>query len=349
MTLTHTSCTSCFSQNTACATCGKTSCLCYKGSSFCFSCETFFSKDGSPAFCFCSDETNPNKIACDTCKVWRPTGESQWQWMNKAIPNCDCVKTKDNALKCWSCGVSRTSEQAPWEFTDRNYEYAYSCNHLNSKVEFLDGKITVYASSCYKRDLEDETPPDFGLYMDGMWTPMGPAYLLGWQDFGLPYNWTLAAQLILDIYNKATLGKWVEVGCIGGHGRTGTVLACMAVLAGQSAKDAVKYVRTSYCKKAIETKEQEWWVSWFECYMFGGTTPGRPKTFTKEDAGKPWTPEVYGYETGWVYDQSDRHLHSHTEFDDESITWATRRVVIKPESNNKKKKTKNSKKVLVKA
>lgn len=340
MSLTNIACTHCHSQNTACGLCGKTVCLCYKGSSFCYACDSFFSKDGKPAFCFCKDSENPNKVYCNLCKVWRPTGHSQWEWMNKAIPNCECEPNENNKLKCYDCGVIRSREDAPWQFSNRNYEYGYSCNHLNSEVVFLDGRIIVHASSCYQRDLTDETPPDFGLYMDGMWTPMGPAYLLGWKDYGLPYNWTWAAEAILDVYNKATVGKWVEVGCIAGHGRTGTVLACMAVLAGHSAKDAVQYIRSTYCVRSVETKEQEWFVAWFEAYMFGGTTPGRPKPW---DADRNYVPEVYEYTDGWINTRENPHLERVTEFDDESITWASRRVRIKPTDTTKKKKKKKLK------
>lgn len=46
--------------------------------------------------------------------------------------------------------------------------------------------------------------------------------------------------------------------CEGGHGRTGTALAATYIeLCGVSAKDAIKYVRKVYCKKAVESEEQE--------------------------------------------------------------------------------------------
>jgi len=47
-----------------------------------------------------------------------------------------------------------------------------------------------------------------------------------------------------------------EIGCLGGHGRTGTALACLAVLAGHSPADAVAWVRTHYCDHAVETDDQ---------------------------------------------------------------------------------------------
>ena len=43
---------------------------------------------------------------------------------------------------------------------------------------------------------------------------------------------------------RARRGELVEIGCLGGSGRTGTVLACMAVLAGVPPAEAVDWVRT---------------------------------------------------------------------------------------------------------
>ena len=55
----------------------------------------------------------------------------------------------------------------------------------------------------------------------------------------------------------------MEVGCLGGSGRTGTVLACMAVLAGVPPPEAVPWVRETYRREAVETADQEAWVQWF--------------------------------------------------------------------------------------
>lgn len=52
----------------------------------------------------------------------------------------------------------------------------------------------------------------------------------------------------------------VEVACWGGHGRTGTALACLAVLDGLPADQAVAYVRRHYRAAAVETAEQEDYV-----------------------------------------------------------------------------------------
>jgi protein-tyrosine phosphatase len=59
------------------------------------------------------------------------------------------------------------------------------------------------------------------------------------------------------VLDRARAGERVELGCLGGHGRTGTALAALAVLTGHPAADAVAWTRTTYCPKAIETPAQE--------------------------------------------------------------------------------------------
>lgn len=61
--------------------------------------------------------------------------------------------------------------------------------------------------------------------------------------------------LIEYLCNQLQSGKKVHVGCIGGHGRTGTVLAALvAHMMGE--KDAITYVRKNYCTKAVESSSQ---------------------------------------------------------------------------------------------
>jgi protein-tyrosine phosphatase len=55
----------------------------------------------------------------------------------------------------------------------------------------------------------------------------------------------------------------VEVACGGGRGRTGTALACMAVLDGVAAQQAVAFVRELYDARAVETPWQRQYVARF--------------------------------------------------------------------------------------
>jgi protein-tyrosine phosphatase len=56
-----------------------------------------------------------------------------------------------------------------------------------------------------------------------------------------------------------------RVACSGGRGRTGTALACLAILDGMSPQQAVDFVRENYNSKAIETPWQRRFVMQFGC------------------------------------------------------------------------------------
>jgi hypothetical protein len=129
------------------------------------------------------------------------------------------------------------------------------------EVTFPDGTRLRACGILDRR--EDDDRRDFGLYMDERWRPTWPAEMIEWADLGLPSAPARAAAQIRAAFGRARAGERVEVGCLGGQGRTGTVLACMAVLAGVSPSDAVAWVRRNYSPGAVETPEQEAWVLWF--------------------------------------------------------------------------------------
>jgi hypothetical protein len=128
-------------------------------------------------------------------------------------------------------------------------------------VTFPDG-TRVRASGLADRRADDDER-DFGLYLDEAWAPTWPACVIDWPDFGTPRDRPRAAADIRAAFARARAGERVEVGCLGGRGRTGTVLACMAVLAGVPPEAAVPWVRGAYDPRAVETPEQEEWVAWF--------------------------------------------------------------------------------------
>lgn len=131
-------------------------------------------------------------------------------------------------------------------------------------VTFPDG-TRVRGSSIADRRVDDPER-SFGLYLDARWAPTWPADVIAWRDFGLPEDGESAAQKIQAAFARAHRGEVVEVGCLGGSGRTGTVLACMAVLAGVPCGDAVAWIRQVYKAEAVETAEQQEWVRWFAAW-----------------------------------------------------------------------------------
>jgi Protein-tyrosine phosphatase len=129
------------------------------------------------------------------------------------------------------------------------------------RVVFPDGTAV---DACGLRDRRAEASDrDFGLYMDPRWAPTWPAELIEWEDFGVPADPQRAAAQIRGAFERACSGERVEVGCAGGLGRTGTVLACMAVLAGVPSTEAVAWVRATYDARAVETPQQEEFVRSF--------------------------------------------------------------------------------------
>jgi len=136
-----------------------------------------------------------------------------------------------------------------------------TCSHKVAEVHLPDG-TRILASSCFVR-AADEAVPDFGLYAYEGWRPNWPAAFIEWHDFGLPEDSGKASKLIREAYERARGGQTVEVGCNAGHGRTGTIISCMAILAGVPPKNAVAWTRRHYCEKAVENTQQAQWVEEF--------------------------------------------------------------------------------------
>src|SRR3954463_6144745 len=129
-------------------------------------------------------------------------------------------------------------------------------------VTFADGTTVVGARFLVDDPYRREEPPTFGLYLDKHWAPPWDHAHLPWTDYGVPDADELRAALE-DVLDRARRGERVEVGCLGGHGRTGTALACLAVLTGTPPGEAVAWVRAAYCEKAVETDEQQAFVATF--------------------------------------------------------------------------------------
>lgn len=160
------------------------------------------------------------------------------------------------------------------------------CKHWRAPFR-LEGGLTVTASAYSDRPWpSDPVPldpaPDFGLYFDDLWaserlftTPgFTPPFLgpkrrqarLSWDarevciypmvdgsDPGNLREFCRAGEWVIDTLND---GRTVDVGCIGGHGRTGTMLATILVLQGVEAHEARNRVWDDYCEEAIETVTQ---------------------------------------------------------------------------------------------
>ncbi|MBU5344733.1 protein-tyrosine phosphatase family protein [Paenibacillus lautus] len=116
-----------------------------------------------------------------------------------------------------------------------------------------------------RRPLPPGLQPTFALYLLGRepapvtwesrWIP--------WSDFWLPKNKVAAADALREAWTRAEVER-VEIACGGGIGRTGTALACLAVIDGVPHHKAVDYVREHYTPRAVETPWQRRFVSRFK-------------------------------------------------------------------------------------
>lgn len=111
---------------------------------------------------------------------------------------------------------------------------------------------------------QDHSPgpqPEFGVYLAT--NDPGPfRWSYRWvecRDFRTPVDRDEALAALSEAYRRAETER-VEIACGGGVGRTGMGLAALAVLSGVAPHGAVRWVRTHYHRRAVETPWQRRWV-----------------------------------------------------------------------------------------
>ena len=79
-------------------------------------------------------------------------------------------------------------------------------------------------------------------------------------DYGTPADRMTFSALLEDIADRLTRGERLYVHCMGGIGRTGTVLACLLKRLGVDG-DAVSVVRGIYLATAVESPAQRCFIA----------------------------------------------------------------------------------------
>ena len=132
--------------------------------------------------------------------------------------------------------------------------------HLRTPVKI--GPHTVHASS-YTGKWPHLDPPQAALFLDQAWK--GVAFPVSmrkdllcvehWEDRGVVPVPELVS-LVDWVIDRLQEGLTVDIGCLGGHGRTGTVLAAMlANVEALTAAAAITAIRGRYCKEAVEADQ----------------------------------------------------------------------------------------------
>lgn len=157
------------------------------------------------------------------------------------------------------------------DFKDRIW-----CLHKRDVIPI--GKNVILASEYFSTaDILKPPVPDTGVYLCDLWDkffeeprifgkltdfgqptfkPPFPAIIVPWTDRGV-IEMDMLMWLVNGIIAKMEAGKLVEVGCLGGHGRTGTLIACvLGKVENLTARQAILTLRDRYCEKVVETAAQ---------------------------------------------------------------------------------------------
>jgi hypothetical protein len=133
------------------------------------------------------------------------------------------------------------------------------CYHSHPALKLPGTELVIYGGSCCDPEVKDA---DVYVGFDGgmrftqrSWPwKKGTEFLFEIRDMCAPNNPAEFIKLVDWVKKQLEEGKKVHVGCIGGHGRTGTFLSALVSRFGEP--DAIKFVRENYCKKAVESSEQ---------------------------------------------------------------------------------------------
>ncbi len=115
-----------------------------------------------------------------------------------------------------------------------------------------------------RRPLPPGPLPSLGVYLRGR-PPPDPGWecrWVRWPDFRLPADPVALRAALTEAWERSAAER-VEIACGGGTGRTGTALACLAVLDGVPPAEAVAFVRRAYRRRAVETRAQARFVAAF--------------------------------------------------------------------------------------
>ena len=110
--------------------------------------------------------------------------------------------------------------------------------------------------------------------------------VLDWPDFNVPSEALPMVDIVQWMLQQMEQGKRLETACMGGHGRTGTMLALLLVAQGMPPGSAIARVRKYHCKKGIENEKQGRYVAEFYKLVHGNEdwkkTKSQRQLFNKE-------------------------------------------------------------------
>lgn len=124
------------------------------------------------------------------------------------------------------------------------------------------------------------------------------SFLYPISDMRAPSDPASFMKMVDWICTQLHAGKKIHMGCIGGHGRTGTVLAAVYAKMHPEDPKAIQWARERHCYKAVESMEQvNFLMKYFGVAKASGTKEG------KKSKGK--SASVLGFHVTPSYGTSD--------------------------------------------
>jgi hypothetical protein len=134
-----------------------------------------------------------------------------------------------------------------------------ACSESHPPLDLGNG-LSIHggsASSPMVKDADIYVSLDYGKNADRRAYPWNGGQFIYFPitDMNAPSDAVEFKKLITWLAEQIKAGHKVHVGCIGGHGRTGTLFAAL-VKEMTGNVNAIQYVRDGYCKKAVESEAQ---------------------------------------------------------------------------------------------
>lgn len=200
-------------------------------------------------------------------------------------------------------------------------------SHPDVRIEGSDGKILTFrGGSKYAVPFDADVVVHLDTYVEV--SPMAYPWVQG-IEFIYPINDQCAPsdphtfhELIDYLIAEARSGGRVFICCIGGHGRTGTVLSALhATLTGRT--DSIKWIRANYCDRAVESSEQVNFLhKYFGCEKVQGSRTILAKAsgkadYFKESLDPPWQRPAKHHDEGTLAPKSVKDLFSNEDDEDD--------------------------------
>lgn len=164
-----------------------------------------------------------------------------------------------------------TKKEEEDDFSDfSGYGYGYTeskpCLPLHLKpLKCFNGSLYGFSGKYHS-----EHSHDLNIFLTDTWLPAIPLVSGKIQSYGsskptiyyeiadrhAPRNEGGFNFLLRTTVDYLKMGKSVAVSCLGGHGRTGLVLACLWQISHPTCKDPIFAIRQQGCKKWVESEEQ---------------------------------------------------------------------------------------------